>query len=67
MAHRQLGHKDEARKWYNRAVEWLEKYQPKNEEVIRFRAEAERVLGITRPIPKPNDGSHGDDAANANR
>ena len=28
MAHWQLGNKDEARKWYDQAVEWMEKNQP---------------------------------------
>jgi eukaryotic-like serine/threonine-protein kinase len=47
MAHCQLGEKDEARKWYDRAVPWMEKNQPKNEELIRFRAEAAAVLGVS--------------------
>jgi uncharacterized protein HemY len=36
MAHWQLGHKDEARQWYDKAVEWMEKNQSKNEELRRF-------------------------------
>ncbi len=48
MAHWQLGDKKEARKWYDRAVEWMEKNDPKNEELGRFRAEAEKVLGVKR-------------------
>jgi tetratricopeptide (TPR) repeat protein len=47
MAHWQLGHKVEARKWYDKAVEWMEKKQPMNEELIRFRAEAVELLGIS--------------------
>jgi len=46
MAHRKEGHKDEARKWYDRAAKWLETNQLKNEELIRFRAEAAALLGI---------------------
>jgi serine/threonine protein kinase/Flp pilus assembly protein TadD len=46
MAHWQLGEKDEARKWYDRAVVWMAKNQPKNEELIRFRVEAEALLGL---------------------
>ena len=49
MAHWQLGHKDEARKWYDKAVEWMDKNQPKNDELRRFRAEAAELLGITEP------------------
>ena len=46
MAHWQLGNKDEARKWYDRAVEWMDKNQPKNEELRRFRAEAAELLEV---------------------
>ena len=49
MAHWQLGHKDEARKWYDKAVEWMDKNQPKNEELLRFRNEAAELLGISEP------------------
>ncbi|HEV2294723.1 MAG TPA: tetratricopeptide repeat protein [Tepidisphaeraceae bacterium] len=45
-AHWQLDNKDEARQWYARAVEWMEKKAPANEELIRFRAEAAELLGI---------------------
>jgi tetratricopeptide (TPR) repeat protein len=44
MAHLRLGDKDEARKWYNQAVQWMEKHAPKNGELLRFRAEAEELL-----------------------
>jgi eukaryotic-like serine/threonine-protein kinase len=53
MAHRQLGHKEEARPWYDRAVQWMEKHQtaldrdkPRAEEFRRFRSEAEEALGL---------------------
>jgi hypothetical protein len=42
MAHRQLGHEDEARMWYDKAVDWMEKNRPDHEELQRFRAEATR-------------------------
>jgi hypothetical protein len=41
-----LGQKDTAREWYVRAVEWMEKNQPHNHELNRFRAEAAELLGI---------------------
>jgi serine/threonine protein kinase/tetratricopeptide (TPR) repeat protein len=44
MANWQLGEKDKARAWYGRSVEWMDKNQPKNEEVRRFRAEASQLL-----------------------
>jgi serine/threonine protein kinase/Tfp pilus assembly protein PilF len=57
MAHWQLGHKEEARKWYDKAVEWMDKNQPKNEELLRFRAEAVELLGITDPKPAAEPAS----------
>ncbi len=51
MAHRQLGHKDEARKWYDQAVQWMDKNQPNNEELRRLRAEA---AGPGQPVPEPD-------------
>ena len=44
MAHWQLGNKDQARKWYDQAVEWMDRDQPRNEELQRFRKEAEELL-----------------------
>jgi tetratricopeptide (TPR) repeat protein len=46
MAHWQVADKEKARKWFDQAVEWMEKNQPQNEELRRFRAEAEELLGI---------------------
>jgi serine/threonine protein kinase/Flp pilus assembly protein TadD len=46
MTQWQSGQKLEARTWYDKAVQWMDKNQPKNEELRRFRAEAEEVLGI---------------------
>jgi uncharacterized protein HemY len=44
MAHWRLGEKEKARQWYDQAVQWMEKNQPKNEELGRFRKEAEGLL-----------------------
>jgi hypothetical protein len=56
MAHGKLGNKDEARKWYDKAVEWMEKNKeelekdvPHREELQRFRAEAKDVLDLKDP------------------
>jgi hypothetical protein len=48
MAHWQLGAKEEARKWYNRAVEWMNKNPRRDEELRRFRDEAAALLGIKK-------------------
>jgi tetratricopeptide (TPR) repeat protein len=46
MAHWQLGEKDRARQLYDRAVKWMAKNQPRNEELGRFRAEAALLLEL---------------------
>jgi hypothetical protein len=51
MADWQLGEKAQARTGYNKAVAWMEKNEPQDAELCRFRAEAAGVLGITDPAP----------------
>jgi tetratricopeptide (TPR) repeat protein len=46
MARWKLGEKDKAREWYDRAVQWMDKHRPKNEELRRFRAEAADLLWL---------------------
>jgi len=46
MAEWQLGNKDTAREWYEKAVRWMEERAPRNEELIRFRSEAAELLGV---------------------
>jgi uncharacterized protein HemY len=53
MAHWQLGQKDEARTWYDRAVQGMAKSDPQDEELRRFRAEAEELLGIQSQPQQP--------------
>jgi tetratricopeptide (TPR) repeat protein len=50
MAHWRLGHKDEARKWYDRAADGAEPIRLLKGVLPRFRAEAAELLGV-----KPND------------
>jgi serine/threonine protein kinase len=50
MAHQRLGHAEEAGPWYDRAVQWVDKNKPADEDLRRFRAEAAAVLGI---VPTP--------------
>jgi tetratricopeptide (TPR) repeat protein len=46
MAHGQLGDQDRARAWYDKAVAWMEEHPSRDpEELSRFRAEAEDLLG----------------------
>ena len=44
MSYWRLGDKDEARKWYDRAVDWMDKNQPNNEELRNFRSEATELM-----------------------
>jgi hypothetical protein len=46
MAHWQLGETEEARRWYDRAVAWMDKNLTQDDELKRFRAEAEALMGI---------------------
>lgn len=45
MAHWRLGDKEQARKRYDQAVEWMDKNAPTNGELRRFRAETEALMG----------------------
>jgi tetratricopeptide (TPR) repeat protein len=51
MAEWQRGNQDAARKWHQKAIDWMEENDPNNEELIRFRAEAVELLGVTEPQP----------------
>ena len=44
MAHWQLGNQEEGLKWYDKAVEWIEKNRPDDKELGGFRAEAQTLL-----------------------
>jgi WD40 repeat protein/serine/threonine protein kinase/tetratricopeptide (TPR) repeat protein len=51
VAHWQLGNKSQAREWFDRSVEWVDKRGPSlipahQEELRRFRAEAEELMGV---------------------
>jgi len=48
MAHWQLANKDEARQAYDQAIEWMAKNAPHDDELRRFRAEAEQLVGVQK-------------------
>jgi serine/threonine protein kinase/tetratricopeptide (TPR) repeat protein len=53
MAHCRLGEREKARMWYGRAVPWMAKYKPYDQELSRLRAEAVVLLGIQEePLKK---------------
>jgi len=49
MAHWQKGDKDEARKWFDKAVAWTTEKGPKNAELRQFWAEAAELFGQPGP------------------
>jgi eukaryotic-like serine/threonine-protein kinase len=48
MSYRQLGEKGKAQEWYDKAVKWMDEKQPKDSELLQFRAEASQALGVPR-------------------
>jgi tetratricopeptide (TPR) repeat protein len=52
MAHHQLKHIVEGRKWYDKAAEWMDKNGPHHEQLSPFRQQAAELLGIAAPQPK---------------
>jgi serine/threonine protein kinase/WD40 repeat protein len=48
MAHWRLGDNPQARTCFQKAVEWMEKNQPADYELLRFRAEAAALLGLDK-------------------
>jgi tetratricopeptide (TPR) repeat protein len=56
MAHWQLGHRDDASQWYDRAVRWMrENNSDKDDELRRFRAEAAELLQIKDKTPSESE------------
>ena len=53
MAHWQLGEQDKARDYFDQAVRWMDENQPENAELVRFRAEAERLISAAEESPAP--------------
>jgi tetratricopeptide (TPR) repeat protein/tRNA A-37 threonylcarbamoyl transferase component Bud32 len=54
MAHWQLGEKDKARAWYDKAVASMDKTRPQDEELKRFRVEATALLGLAKAAQTQN-------------
>jgi tetratricopeptide (TPR) repeat protein len=60
MACRQQGQGPEARQWFAKALAWMEKYRPADEELRSFQAEAEEAMGHSRATtPKTPTSSAG--------
>jgi tetratricopeptide (TPR) repeat protein len=54
MVYGRLGEKEKARKWYDQALQGLDKNDPESGEVNRLRAEAAKLLGIQEGAPVEN-------------
>jgi hypothetical protein len=48
MIHKKLGDKEEARKWHDRAIQWIEKHKVgvDDPDLSAFRAESAQLLGV---------------------
>jgi tetratricopeptide (TPR) repeat protein len=46
VARSKLGEKDEARRWYDKGIQWIDKDKIKDETLLRFRDEAAKLLGV---------------------
>jgi serine/threonine protein kinase len=44
MAHWQLGHDQEAKKWFAQTAEWMDKNKPQDKDLTQFRAEAAALM-----------------------
>jgi serine/threonine protein kinase len=51
MTHGRLGEKEQGRKWYDQAVEWMEKNNTDDAGLKHMRAEAAELLGVTEGEP----------------
>jgi tetratricopeptide (TPR) repeat protein len=54
MAHWKLNEKDKGRAWFEKAVAWMDKHNPNDEELKRFRAEATALLGLAKAAEAKN-------------
>jgi Tfp pilus assembly protein PilF len=54
MIHSRLGDQTRAHEWYDRASDWMERECPEDEELLRFREEADQVMG-EQEKGTPND------------
>jgi tetratricopeptide (TPR) repeat protein len=60
MACRQQGKKELAGKWFDEAVQWMEMNNPKDKELLRFRAEAAALLARhEKASPESQQAQHG--------
>jgi serine/threonine protein kinase len=56
MAHWRLGDERQGREWYDKAVAWLNRTVVRNQDLLRYRAEAAELLGIKDSPPGADEG-----------
>jgi hypothetical protein len=44
MTHSRLGDPEQARRWFDQAARWMDERMPRNNEMLRFREEAQTTL-----------------------
>jgi tetratricopeptide (TPR) repeat protein len=52
IAYHKLDREAEARRWYDRALTWMDEHKPQDEELLRFRDEATRLIGPSRALTR---------------
>jgi serine/threonine protein kinase len=67
MAHWQLGEREEARKRYQQAIDWMAKSRTKDEELRRFKAEAAELFGLGPGADRKGQHAPADQASQADR
>ena len=66
MIHSRLGDQIRAREWYVRASDWMEDERSEDKELLRFREEADRLMGEEEPAV-PNDAGEQTDEPQAEK
>lgn len=58
MCHRQRDDLEEARAWYDKATQWMDKNDSNDDETLRFRAEAAELLGVKDELKPEKHDQH---------
>ncbi|WP_406696780.1 tetratricopeptide repeat protein [Singulisphaera sp. Ch08] len=53
MTHWRCGHEEQARRWHQRARNWMEKNRPRDKELSRLSGEASRLFELQAPVADP--------------
>ncbi len=56
IAHGRLGHAQDARRWYDRAIGWMDQQRSRDDDLRRLRSEAAKLLGLPEPSHRTGMG-----------